>query len=130
MQTEYTAKAIIARIESTDPADAAGLDEIDRQVAHYLGVEVAPFTRSRDAVKSIRPPKFWIKVENWPHGCTQVFGLFMLNKLEYVNFQSGAGTTEELAELHTTIQGIAYTQGYRISNYEATTPWILHEDED
>lgn len=129
MQTEYTAKAIIARIESTHPTDVAGLDAIDRQVADYLGVEVAPFTRSRDAIKRIRPPNFWIKVENWPHGCTQVFGLFMLDNLEYVGFQSGAGTTEELAELHTNIQGIAYTQGYRISNYEPTTPWILHEDD-
>lgn len=130
MQTEHTAKAIIARIESTHPTDTAGLDAIDQQVAHYLGVAVAPFTRSRDAIKSIRPPKFWIKVENWPHGCTQVFGLFMLDNLEYVGFQSGAGTTEELAELHTTIQGIAYTRGYRFPRSEATTPWILHEDAD
>jgi hypothetical protein len=130
MQTEYIAKAIIAQIESTHPDDAAGLDQIDQKVAQFLGVAPASFTRSRDALKAIRPPKFWLKIQNWPHGRTQVFGCFILESGEVVGFLSGCGTTEELAELHVIIQGVAYTRGYHFHKYELTTPWILDEDEN
>jgi hypothetical protein len=129
MKTEHTAQLIIAQIESTHPNDTAGLDKIDQEVAQFLGVAPAPYTRSRDALKTIRPPKFWVKIENWPHGYTQVFGCFVLESGEVVGFQSGCGTTEELVELHAIIQGIAYTRGYRFPRYESTTPWILDEDD-
>lgn len=129
MQTEHNAKAIIAQIESTHPDDTAGLDNIDQQVAQFLGVASASYTRSRDALKTIRPPKFWLKIENWPHGRTQVFGCFVLESGKVIAFQSGCGTTEELAELHAIIQGIAYTQGYHIGRYESTTPWMLDDDD-
>ncbi len=128
MQTENSAQLIIAQIESTHPSNTAELDKIDQEVAQFLGVASAPYTRSRDALKTIRPPKFWVKIENWPHGSTQVFGCFVLENGEVVAFQSGCGTTEELAELHTIIQGIAYTKGYRFSQYESTTPWMLDEE--
>lgn len=128
MQTEHSAQLIIAQIESTHPNDAAGLDKIDQQVAQFLGVASAPYTRSRDALKTIRPYNFWLKIENWPHGHTQVFGCFILESGEVVAFQSGCGTTEELAELHTVVQGIAYTKGYRFSQYESTSPWMLDEE--
>lgn len=130
MQTEYTARAIIAQIESTHPDDAEGLDKIDQKVAQFLGVAPASYTRSRDALKTIRPPKFWLKIENWPHGRTVTYGCFVLESGEVVGFSSGCGTTEELAELHAIIQGVAYTQGYRFARYESTTPWILDEVED
>lgn len=129
MQTEHNAKAIIAQIESTHPDDTAGLDKIDQLVALFLGVTPATYTRSRDALKTIRPPKFWLKIENWPHGRTQVFGCFVLESGEVAAFQSGCGTTEELAELHAIIQGVAYKRGYRFPRYESSTPWILDEDE-
>lgn len=128
MQTEHTAKLIIAKIESTHPSNTTELDKIDQQVAQFLGVALAPYTRSRDALKTIRPPKFWLKIENWPHGHTQVFGCFILESGEVVAFQSGCGTTEELAELHAIIQGVAYTQGYSFPKYKSTTSWMLDED--
>lgn len=128
MQTEHTAKLIIAKIESTHPSDTTELDKIDQQVAQFLGVAPASYTRSRDALKTIRPPKFWLKIENWPHGHTQVFGCFILESGEVVAFQSGCGTTEELAELHAIIQGVAYTQGYSFPKYKSTTSWMLDED--
>ncbi len=128
MQTEHTAKLIIAKIESTHPSNTTELDKIDQQVAQFLGVDPAPYTRSRDALKTIRPPKFWLKIENWPHGHTQVFGCFILESGEVVAFQSGCGTTEELAELHAIIQGVAYTQGYSFPKYKSTTSWMLDED--
>lgn len=128
MQTEHTAKLIIAKIESTHPSNTTELDKIDQQVAQFLGVDPAPYTRSSDALKTIRPPKFWLKIENWPHGHTQVFGCFILESGEVVAFQSGCGTTEELAELHAIIQGVAYTQGYSFPKYKSTTSWMLDED--
>lgn len=128
MQTEHTAKLIIAKIESTHPSNTTELDKIDQQVAQFLGVAPALYTRSRDALKTIRPPKFWLKIENWPHGHTQVFGCFILESGEVVAFESGCGTTEELAELHAIIQGVAYTQGYSFPKYKSTTSWMLDED--
>lgn len=128
MQTENSAQLIIAKIELAHPSNTAELDKIDQEVAQFLGVAPAPYTRSRDALKTIRPSKFWLKIENWPHGPTQVFGCFVLESGEVVAFQSGCGTTEELAELHTIIQGIAYTKGYRFSQYESTSPWMLDEE--
>lgn len=130
MQTEHTAKLIIAKIESTHPSNTTELDKIDQQVAQFLGVAPASYTRSRDALKTIRPPKFWIKIENWPHGHTVTYGCFVLESGEVVGFSSGCGTTEELSELHAVIQGVAYTQGYRFARYQSTTPWIMDEDEN
>lgn len=128
MQTEHTAKRIIAKIESTHPSNTTELDKIDQQVAQFLGVAPASYTRSRDALKTIRPPKFWLKIENWPHGHTEVFGCFILESGEVVAFESGCGTTEELAELHAIIQGVAYNQGYSFAQYKSTTSWMLDED--
>lgn len=127
-----TAQQILSLIENVDPVDTAGMDEIDARVwcywqgltyeyndkyghggivpntnpVHWLDNAGKEYTRSRDALKSIRP-------DGW------IFYLCNFD-LNHTWFQFDAhcphgefdGTpplpTEELAELHAIIQAIDY----------------------
>jgi hypothetical protein len=112
------ADTILKMIENVDPADRDKLDEIDQTVCDYLGKLARPlprYTRSRDALKAIRPA-------GWQ------FELVWISKQECIGYNGHdkylarlvhADTTkqavyyhhrhsEELAELHAIIQVIAY----------------------
>lgn len=124
------AQTILDMIEAVDPADTAGLDEIDARVDCYLArysfvrMELSvdekvyrcqrdngcphlftplSYTRSRDALKSIRP-------EGWEFSTYTHLGESecRLNKpLVYAGY-SRKHPTEELAELHPIIQARVY----------------------
>jgi hypothetical protein len=118
-----TAAKILSLIETVEPGDAARLDEIDCRVACFLQemeygapytkafLRAFPqYTRSRDALKSIRP-------EGWTPAT------FKTDTAWYSEYRRGFQTsydhvvlclkapTEELAELHAIIQAIAFESG-------------------
>jgi hypothetical protein len=111
------AQPIINLIETLNPANDAEMAGIDAQVWHYVhGNDAVPpltgyprYTRSRDVLKAIRPAGFLVKIENWEK-FTAVYGCFILPDGTLADFDSGQGTTEELAELHVILQGIAYSR--------------------
>lgn len=123
-------KDLLKLIEAVDPSDTAKLDEIDARVACMLcfsGSEfvavsdsrnfysyrmgaahisvamatVPKYTRSRDALKAIRPEGLYFFARQNPSG--RFYG-------DDANgdYPSPALPTEELAELHAIIQAIDY----------------------
>lgn len=111
------AKTILRMIEAVDPGDAKTLDEIDAKIwwflnpekkSAYLGIDYNPqkYTRSRDALKAIRPEG----IRNWNIGMgkRKTYGC----SIEYdgcvVFSASDMFPTEELAELHAIISAIEY----------------------
>lgn len=128
------AAEILKLIENVDPSDDAMMDEIDARVWCYLNDKrylsnremiggncvlygsdrdyhspVAPYSRSRDALKAIRPAgymwevgslndriKFHCHMRNFPSDGETLFSRHTF------------GPTEELAELHAIIQSIAH----------------------
>lgn len=123
---------ILNMIENVNPDDTEKLDEIDARVLCYvnnsnpngeawLGDEKTTvwranlfigkcniYTRSRDALKSIRPDGLAVAI--WSNGrCTKwVCGA---SKDADNPMTSVSLPTEELAELHAIIQAIAYERG-------------------
>jgi hypothetical protein len=122
-------ETILRMIEEVDPKDEKALREIDARVhlfikypnaelrgiygnfysfSYYSGEyiviiqmdQVLHFTTSRDAIKSIRPDEFHI----CEGGDDFATGRFINGK----SFHADGMATEELAELHATIQAIAY----------------------
>lgn len=132
------AEIILKMIEEVDPADTAKLDEIDALVACFIGIDVkrfddaegvnspeymimdgedidgpcAKYTRSRDALKAIRPDGWQIK--GYEGNCTGQFsdGFYCtLAKKDGIltkKFMGSQLPTEELAELHAIIQALNY----------------------
>jgi hypothetical protein len=134
------ARNILAMITTVDPTDTARLDEIDAHVlayrdrlpaadvvcidgrwglrAHGVGViEPRRYTRSRSALKAIRPNGYVVQIEHHRftdgtdlgyeaaiEGNTHCFGTFP----DYGPFQ-----TEELAELHAIIQAIEHERSLK-----------------
>jgi len=138
MMTE--AEKILKLIESVKPDDTDTLDEIDARVwcwlngFKYVGREddwtiyenpayacrihngesktIADFyTRSRDALKAIRPENYIISLVPWTNNGRDV-GSYSVTILPYPDKDMpilvGEAPTEELAELHAIIQAIAY----------------------
>lgn len=130
-------KEILRLIETVDPTDRAKLDEIDARFQSYLwdygsfcGYEPMQntedehvftlecsitlycphYTRSRDALKEIRPPHFYIN----NYGDADGF-VCIINETQPRGFvvvaNSGFRKSEELAELHAIIQVIAHERG-------------------
>jgi hypothetical protein len=125
-----TAQELLRLIEAVDPRDTAKLDEIDARVDLYLDApemefcglsvrgiyyrykgkdqyersvdlnSVAKVTRSRDALKAIRPDGY-----EWGKTATQYHATKKLNDRHQLHI-IGNGATEELAELHAIIQAI------------------------
>lgn len=117
------AKKILEMIENVSPDDTNTLDEIDARVCFYLnpgekmyydGLEDyligvrdqhymrihSQYTRSRDALKSIRPEGVITTVSYYPEG----FEGYAVG----AKGQSPRLPTEELAELHAIIQAIEW----------------------
>lgn len=129
---------ILRLIETVSPDDTAKLDEIDARVQayiighHYINHESTSchtsliyrhrttnevlifiankYTRSRDALKAIRP-------EGWMFSVIQILSSEPTFKAEmtiqianddFENFTSRFSPTEELAELHAVIQAISH----------------------
>lgn len=120
---------ILKMIEEVDPKDTAKLDEIDGRVFCYIK-ELDPlmkmpsvwpypmwkdptaqrvdYTRSRDALKAIRPEGWFYNIG---HNESNSGGLFACSMYSHTNSplkNSPDLPTEELAELHAIIQAIAY----------------------
>ena len=133
MTTE--AKKILELIESVDPADSAALDEIDARVwcfkkgllfqrqwksknmgncvkgydSEHVELCVPKYTRSRDALKAIRPEGCTILIHGYkPEQWTGIaYRHTDNNRFSAPSFLP----TEELAELHAIIQAIEYNRG-------------------
>lgn len=110
------ASEILKRIETVNPDDGRAMREIDCLVRLYVhripmfkslvGIAL-PYTRSRDALKGIRPDGWeWYMSQN---GTKNLF-LFgcAADSIGTNQMQSPMLATEELAELHAIIQAIAY----------------------
>lgn len=138
---------ILKMIEEVDPNDTATLDEIDARVFCYLhkhnfaglwnnivyirdtetqcelnaGILGIRYTRSRDALKAIRPSG-WLPLgcgnNSYGYsaiGCVSGGFVFSIYKPDPYNqngfFKSPYLPTEELSELHAIIQAIAHERG-------------------
>lgn len=128
---------IMKMIEEVSPDDAAKLDEIDARVWCYLhgykfaackhdrifvldeyqceieklnGVCFLKYTRSRDALKAIRPLNFEFPLDVLTNGAGFVFGYGCpaFNNGTFLAGYKKPLPTEELAELHAIIQAIAH----------------------
>ena len=103
------AATILKMIETVDPSDADEMDKIDLAVVDYVDGQWhgRQFTRSRDALKEIRP-KGWnfaiLPLSDGTFCCRGSYG--DPNRTDGPD--SDNLRTEELAELHTIIQAIAY----------------------
>lgn len=117
------AEKILKMIEEVDPADSDALDEIDKRIWYFIqnkdpidgirwdGQRPPRFTRSRDALKAIRPEGWRINIAEFnenttfekPHGFEA-----RLLKDTFVYVISKLLPTEELAELHAIIQTIEW----------------------
>lgn len=118
------AQKILELIENVDPADSAAMDEIDREAWYYItrpkkedqirkGYVFRPaapkYTRSRDALKAIRP-------EGWLF----TVGILSYDRIISMGHRPNEGyadkytvaseelPTEELAELHAIISAIEW----------------------
>jgi hypothetical protein len=116
-----TAQKILNLIENVDPNDSAALDEIDAKT-HMFWMDCqdypAPswpsmgkpkYTRSRDALKSIRPDGWAFEISALQDA--YVCHLNSTNISFRFDIDSAELTTEELAELHAIIQAIAHERG-------------------
>lgn len=124
------AQKILKLIETVDPADTEKLDEIDDDVFWFLtnitGQTANPmqYTRSRDALKAIRPKG------GLPIIIGDVTGSWKTEFIipdhdDYIDncyqqFASPLLPTEELAELHAILQAVEYERTTK--QYERTKP--------
>lgn len=136
------AQKILDMIEAVDPTDTAKLDEIDLLVMQYIqkktyvkgedyewillnsrgkkvlvlvDIDKINYTKSRDALKSIRPEncKFVGIIDDNRFDAHKSFTCFMSVFIDdgdgkIMGEVSGDGKTEELAELHVIIQAIDF----------------------
>jgi hypothetical protein len=123
MSDKTQAETILKMIETVDPTDTAKLDEIDARVAEYTqdqdcedphifqdyldfrkhGFDVPFYTRSRDALRAIRPERWQFEIRQYPKDwrCSVGKGGFMKRV-------GSSAETEELAELHAIIQAMEF----------------------
>jgi len=102
---------ILKMIETVDPSDTAKLDEIDARVFNYVAdFDYTPtiqcpyqYTRSRDALKAIRPEGWQLKMNILPDRA-----LYQIKHLKSGDLMATELPTEELAELHSIIQAIEH----------------------
>lgn len=116
-------ETILKMIETVDPADSAKLDEIDRAVYQFvdgspLGWTVIPremrYSRSRDALKSIRP-RGWnfaiLPLSDGTFCCRGSYG--DPNRTDGPD--SDNLRSEELAELYVIVQAVAHDRAREIA---------------
>jgi len=107
-----TAQEILKMIEEVDPADTAKLDEIDYLAECFIRKNDSPiwlgtqYTRSRDALKSVRPMAFTYTIvfEQYKGHSAAMTWVHDPD----VQFVSPIGLQEELAELHAIISAIQW----------------------
>ena len=103
------AATILKMIETVDPSDTVEMDKIDIAVGDYVDGQWygRQFTRSRDALKAIRP-------KGWNFAMLPLSDFTFLCQASHGDPNRTDGPesdhlgTEELAELHAIIQAIAY----------------------
>lgn len=114
IEVRVSAAEILKMIETVDPADTAKLDEIDARVLEYINANGIihrwssrlKYTRSRDALKAIRP-------EGWTYSCGFVGHARLCSVKRGAAFHAEKLPSEELAELHAIIQAIEYERGIK-----------------
>jgi hypothetical protein len=115
------AQSILKMIETVDPADVEKLQEIERKVFCYLYLtkdviavampEHPRYTRSRDALKKIRPHGYQFDIEGIRHKYVATISKSPGSKKNI--FFSEELLTEELAELHAVIQAVNYERAQK-----------------
>lgn len=143
---------ILKTIEEVSLDDTTKLDDIDARVWCFLseldheealsshviykklvsGGGIEKYTRSRDALKGIRPKDFFpLGVGKTCYGESAIgetangfiYSIYKPDPFSQKGFfKSKYLPTEELAELHAVIQAIAYTRGERNESHDNTTP--------
>lgn len=123
------AQEILKMIEAVSPDDTAKLDEIDARahifihnekwggakidwtLEHIAGFPQCLYTRSRNALKAVRPKGFLLTLSFWPENkCTA----YLAHKVSsYVTPEAPFLPNEELAELHAIIQAIEYERNLK-----------------
>ncbi len=95
---------LLDAIVDVDPSDVEALDKIDLMVQEYLTVPKAKYTRSRDALKKIRPKEVGLCIYTKDDGLNSC-SWNIYNGEKYL-YHRGAEkmATEELAELYTIIE--------------------------
>jgi len=128
-----SAQDILKMIEEVDPSDTAKLDEIDARVHHLLVTtrlgsnlpcderwfkarkkngDCPQYTRSRDALKTIRPDGWSPSFRAMTHDIERdLYCSELMTQDGWV--QSKFVPTEELAELHAILQAIAYERSQK-----------------
>lgn len=124
--TEQTAaekalSEILHMIIDADATDTAKLDEIDARLHHFLNSTTAPspnacdyprYTRSRDALKDIRPKDWRYTIEMDANGTSCCMA--SIGKSGHLcGMASEDMATEELAELNAIIRVLHYNQTSR-----------------
>jgi hypothetical protein len=104
-------KELLKLIENVDHTDSDALDEIDYRVFKFIHGRAVPnraarYTRSRDALKAIRPDGWFFQAGILGRGY-ECFA-YRLKELDQDFFETTYLPTEELAELHAIIQAIEY----------------------
>lgn len=121
-----SAKEILKLIETVNPTDTAKLDEIDARVWHHIasndpkimqivGLDILlkelntfsprpKYTRSRDALKAIRPHYWCYEIQEISGGRFRA----LLWKNRVATIEGKYLPTETLAELHVIIQAIEF----------------------
>lgn len=123
------AQTILKMIEEVDPDDGSAMHDINKEVMFYTlmpsneklirrGILDGPYpdnyTRSRDALKSIRPKVLYnigMITTFTPPEEPQYQFIFYIMKEDHTWIEDeirGWGATEELAELHAIIQAIEW----------------------
>ncbi|MCK5616805.1 hypothetical protein KAR91_83865 [Candidatus Pacearchaeota archaeon] len=125
------ATELLKMIETVDPADTAKMDEIDSRVwcylkqyatvelssgevmdawRHYILEDNIPqYTRSRDALKAIRPDGCWFhEIKYWHGQLSYQCQYYIYVDKRYEKKLTPNLPTEELAELHAIIQAIEW----------------------
>jgi len=122
-------KDILEMIEKCDPADSAGLDEIDVMVFSYInGIDyikegykkyyelifLPKYTRSRDALKSIRP-EGWYYSSGYRNYKSSYWAQLTQKptNLHSYQFVSLYLPNEELAELYVILSAIEHERGLK-----------------
>jgi hypothetical protein len=109
-------ETILKLIEEVDPKDMAKLDEIDFSIGKLLGKDpyhngLVKYTRSRDALKAIRPEGVNISICNFNgYYPTDKWTCYLTSTKSGNEYQAKGLElpSEELAELHAIIQAIAH----------------------
>ena len=121
------AQTILTMIEAVSPDDTDTLDEIDARVdclvnglennckpfvkpvfgTRVLALTARKYTRSRDALKAIRPEGFKVEIFS-ANARWSVYFTTHWNRNRQCQFKALDLPTEELAELHAIIQAIEW----------------------